>query len=234
MKNRKTNPKSMIKKGLLIAACGLSLNINAQTQVNGLMNPADILYPETQIPTVKAQSMADVAFMNGYLHARDRLFQMDYLRRVASGRVAELVGVAGLATDIQLRTIGFRRSAMRSYMAASEEAKVVLRSYANGVNAYLQSHDLPVEYSGLELTSIPRWSPLDSLALVKLIAFQLSNDLQELDWTVAIGTFQQVGQAAGFDGTALFMQDLYRSAPPDDRVTVPGFLDSIGGTLLKD
>ncbi len=232
MKNSKNNPKSMMKKGFLILACGLSLNISAQTQVNGLMNPAEVLYPETQIPTVKAQSMADVAFMNGYLHARDRLFQMDYLRRIASGRVAELVGAAGLPTDIQLRTIGFRRAALRSYQAASGESKVILRSYANGVNAYLHSHDLPVEYSGLELTSIPRWTPLDSLAIVKLIAFQLSNDLQELDWTVAIGTFQQVGQAAGFDGTALFMEDLYRAAPPDDRVTVPGFLESIGGQML--
>ncbi len=229
----KKNTISHLKKGLILSLLGLSINSQA-IQVTGLMNPAEVLYPETQIPTVKASSMADIAFMNGYLHAKDRLFQMDYTRRLASGTVSELLGAAGLSTDIQLRTIGFKRAALKSYFTASVETKVILRSYSNGVNAYLKDNDLPIEYSGLELTSIPRWTPLDSLAIVKLIAFQLSNDLQELDWTIAIGTFQQVGALAGFDGTKLFMEDLYRSAPPDDRVTVPGFLESIGGVVLED
>jgi len=228
-----TPPKNLLKKGLMLSALGFSLNVSATT-VTGLMNPAEVLYPETMVPTVKASSMADVAFMNGYMHAKDRLFQMDYTRRLANGTVSELVGTAGIPTDIQLRTIGFSRAALKSYIAASSEAKVVLRSYANGVNAWLRQNDLPVEYSGLELTTIPRWTAIDSVAIAKLIAFDLSNDLQELDWTVAIGTFQQVGALAGFDGTALFMEDLYRSAPPDDRVTVPGFLESIGGVILQD
>ena len=223
--------KSLLKKGLLLGAMGLSLSANAE-QTSGLMNPAEVLYPATNIPTVKAASLADAAFMNGYLHARDRLFQMDYTRRLANGTVSELVGPAGISTDIQLRTLGFSRSALKSYLAASNESKTILRSYSNGVNAFLKTHELPIEYGGLELTTIPRWTPLDSLAVAKLIAFQLSNDLQELDWTVAIGTFQQVGAAAGFDGTKLFLEDLYRAAPPDDRVTVPGFLESIGGVML--
>lgn len=230
---RLINLKQCLKKGLLLSALGLSLNTNA-TQVSGLMNPAEVLYPATSIPTVKASSLQDAAYMNGYLHARDRLFQMDYTRRLANGQVAELVGTPGLATDIQLRTLGFSRSALKSYFKASTETKSILRSYSNGVNAWLKDNDLPVEYAGLELTSIPRWTPLDSLAVAKLIAFQLSNDLQEIDWTVAIGTFQQVGAAAGFDGTALFLEDLYRAGPPDDRVTVPGFLESIGGVVLDD
>lgn len=231
--NNGINLKRCLKQGLLLGALGLSLNTQA-TQVSGLMNPAEVMYPATSIPTVKAGSLQDAAFMNGYLHARDRLFQMDYTRRLANGQVSELVGAAGLGTDIQLRTLGFSRSALASYKTASVESKSVLRSYANGVNAWLKDNDLPVEYSGLELTSIPRWTALDSLAVAKLIAFQLSNDLQEIDWTIAIGTFQQVGAAAGFDGTALFLEDLYRAGPPDDRVTVPGFLESIGGVILDD
>jgi penicillin amidase len=229
----KTKLKCLIKHTLFIGILGLSCQTQA-TQVNGLMNPAEILYPATQVPTVNAGSLADAAFMNGYLHAKDRLFQMDYTRRLASGTVSELLGSAGISTDIQLRTIGFRRAALKSYFASSEETKVILRSYSNGVNAYLKDNALPIEYAGLEITTIPRWTPLDSLGIVKLIAFNLSNDLQEIDWTVAIGTFQQVGALAGFDGTKLFMEDLYRSAPPDDRVTVPGFLESIGGVLLED
>ncbi|HHL31152.1 MAG TPA: penicillin acylase family protein, partial [Oceanospirillales bacterium] len=240
MKFRDTHSRSkqLIKKGLLMVALGLSFNTQLMAgepiQLTGLMNPVEVLYPGTSIPTVKASSMADMAFMNGYLHAKDRLFQMDYTRRLANGTVSELVGPAGISTDIQLRTIGFARAALRSYLAASNETKIILRSYTNGVNAWLRTNDLPIEYAGLELTTVKRWTPVDSVAIAKLVAFQLSNDLQEIDWTIALGTFQQVGAAAGFDGTALFIEDLYRAAPPDDRVTVPGFLESIGGALLSN
>lgn len=237
-KNRISDSVRLIKNSLLAGAIGLTLSTQSvaddATPLTGLMNPAEVLYPETSVPTVKAESMADVAFMNGYLHARDRFFQMDYTRRLANGTVSELVGSAGLSTDIQLRTIGFSRAALKSYFKASDEVKVMLRSYSNGVNAWLKENSLPVEYSGLELSTVPRWTPLDSLAIVKLLAFDLSNDLQEIDATIALGTFQQVGAAAGFDGTALFLEDLYRAAPPDDRVTVPGFLESIGGVMLED
>ena len=237
-KGSQSSCRKLIAKGILISILGLVINTQAIAGDNvalaGLMNPVEVLYPGTSIPTVKANSMADMAFMNGYLHAKDRLFQMDYTRRLANGTVSELIGPAGLSTDIQLRTLGFARSALRSYIAASSESKVILRSYTNGVNAWLATNDLPVEYSGLEITTVERWSAIDSVAIAKLIAFQLSNDLQEIDWTIALGTFQQVGVAAGFDGTALFVEDLYRSAPPDDRVTIPGFLESIGGAILND
>ena len=225
-----------LKVKLLTSCLALATSFSSiaqdPTEVTGLMNPVEVLYPETLIPSIKADTLIDAAFMNGYLHAQDRLFQMDYTRRLANGTVSELVGAAGLSTDIQLRTIGFRRAAIRSYQAASEESKSIVQAYSNGINAWLRDNDLPIEYAGLELTEVSPWDPVDSFAIAKLIAFELSNDLQEIDWTIAIGTFQQVGAAAGFDGTALFMDDLYRSAPPDDRVTVPGFLESIGGVIL--
>jgi len=229
--------KSLIKKTLLIGALGMIFTTQSIAGDNvtlpGLMNPAEVMYPETSVPTISASSMADMAYMNGYLHAQDRLFQMDYTRRLANGTVSELVGPAGLSTDIQLRTIGFARAAFRSYEKASEETKVLVQAYANGVNAWLASNSLPIEYSGLEITVVKPWTPVDSLAIGKLISFQLSNDLQEIDHTIALGTMQQVGAAAGFDGTALFLEDLYRAGPPDDRVSVPGFLESIGGVLLN-
>lgn len=240
MKNKGVHPIRVMltKSSVLISLMCLtfihSATAGSNQQLTGLMNPAEVLYPATSIPTVKTKSSADMAFMTGYLHARDRLFQMDYTRRLASGTVSELVGPAGISSDIQLRTLGFTRSALRSYIAASDEIKVLLRSYSNGVNAWLAQNELPVEYGGLEITKIKRWTPIDSVAIAKLISFQLSNDLQEIDQTIALGTFQQVGAAAGFDGTALFSEDLYRSAPPDDRVTYSGFLESIGGVILND
>ncbi|MFK8010961.1 MAG: penicillin acylase family protein [Marinicellaceae bacterium] len=238
LKNTLSCYNQLFKKTLLIGALGMMFNSQSMagtpSSTPGLMNPVEVMYPETSVPTVSASSMADMAYMNGYLHARDRLFQMDYTRRLASGTVSELVGPAGISTDVELRTIGFDRAAFRSYEKASDESKVILQAYANGVNAYLDNNALPIEYAGLEITVAKPWSPIDSLAIAKLISFQLSNDLQEIDQTIALGTMQQVGALAGFDGTALFLEDLYRAAPPDDRVSVPGFLESIGGTVLSN
>ncbi len=196
---------------------------------NRLSAPAKVYYNDSQIPSVTAATEEDAAFVMGYLHAKDRLFQMDYTRKIAQGKLAELVGVAALSNDIQFRTIGFERAARRSLPVMSAKTQGMLKAYADGVNAWLDNNDLPIEYAGLEVTSIDRWLPIHSVAIAKLIAFDLSNDLQEIDNTITIGTFQQVGAAAGFDGTALFFEDLYRAAPPDDRVSVPGFLGSIGG-----
>ena len=196
---------------------------------NRLSAPAKVYYNETQIPSVSAATEEDASFVMGYLHAKDRLFQMDYTRKIAQGKLAEMVGTPALSNDIQFRTIGFERAARVSLPALSAKSQGMLKAYADGVNAWLASNPLPIEYSGLELTEIDPWLPIHSVAIAKVLAFQLSNDLNEIDDTIAIGTFQQVGAAAGFDGTALFMQDLYRAAPPDSRVSVPDFLASIGG-----
>ena len=65
------------------------------------------------VPTIVGTSELDVAFVQGYVHARDRFFQMDYFRRIGSGRLAELLGQAALPTDVQLRTFGLRRAAYK-------------------------------------------------------------------------------------------------------------------------
>ncbi|WP_223788510.1 penicillin acylase family protein [Marinicella meishanensis] len=220
-------------KGL---CCGLFFTASAVVSANEtiitnnlLSAPAKVYYNETQIPSITAATEEDASFVLGYLHAKDRLFQMDYTRKIAQGKLSELVGPAALSNDIQFRTIGFERTARRSLPALSAKSQGMLKAYADGVNAWLDNNHLPVEYAGLELTEVDRWLPVHSVAIAKLIAFDLSNDLQEIDATIAINTFQQVGAAAGFDGTALFFEDLYRAAPPDDRVSVPGFLGSIGG-----
>ncbi len=201
---------------------------------NRLSAPAKVYYNDTQIPSVSAATEEDASFVMGYLHAKDRLFQMDYTRKIAQGKLTELVGTPALSNDIQFRTIGFERAARVSLPALSAKSQGMLKAYADGVNAWLANNPLPIEYSGLEITAIDPWLPIHSVAIAKVLAFQLSNDLNEIDASIAIGTFQQVGAAAGFDGTALFMEDLYRAAPPDNRVSVPDFLASIGGLGKSD
>lgn len=187
------------------------------------------LYEDARgIPTIVGSSESDVAFVQGYVHARDRFFQMDYFRRLGSGRLAELVGAPALSTDVQLRTFGLRRAALASWKILDTETKGILQSYANGVNSWLNNNPLPPEYIGLELTHVAPWSPLDSLTYTKLLAFNLSFDL-DIDATIDLGTYQAVGDFVGFDGTALYTQDVFRSQPRDGRVSVPGFLGTIGG-----
>lgn len=194
----------------------------------GLSAAVEVTEDQYGVPTIKGESEHDVAFVQGYIHARDRFFQMDYFRKVAQGRLAELVGEPALPTDIQLRTLGLGRAALVSWQKADAETRGLLQAYANGVNTWLANNPLPPEYTVLELTKTETWTPYDSLSYVKLLAWDLSFDL-DIDATIDLGTYQYVGQVAGFDGTALFFEDTNRSQPIDGRVSVPGFLGSIGG-----
>src|SRR3954465_3976812 len=95
---------------------------------------ASVTVDEEGISYVSASNEHDLYFMQGWVHARDRFFQMDYNRRLASGTLAELLGTAALANDVQLRTLGLRRGAQRSYDAASPQFRAALDAYADGVN----------------------------------------------------------------------------------------------------
>ncbi|MCH8227280.1 MAG: penicillin acylase family protein, partial [Proteobacteria bacterium] len=194
----------------------------------GLSGTVTVYEDQYGIPTIKGDSELDVVFVQGYFHARDRFFQMDYFRKLASGRLAELVGDPALPSDIQLRTLGLRRAALASWQAADAETKGIMQAYANGVNSWLANNPLPPEHGILELTKTDTWSPLDTLTFTKLLAFSLSFDL-DISNTITLGTYQAFGAAIGFDGTALFFEDTHRSQPADSRLTVPGFLSSIGG-----
>ncbi|HEY6051492.1 MAG TPA: penicillin acylase family protein, partial [Thermoanaerobaculia bacterium] len=166
----------------------------------------------------------DLFFLQGWVHAQDRLFQMDVTRRRASGTLAELLGTGALGGDVQLRTFGLRRAAESALPLVSGRARDALDAYAEGVNAYVAGHPLPPEYAALELTHFAPWTVVDSLAVGKLIAFGLSFDLDDIARTTALVSYQTAGAAAGFDGTKLFFQDLFRSAPFDPASTIPDAL----------
>jgi penicillin amidase len=193
----------------------------APVQVDGLHGPAEIIRDQAGIPHVRAGDEHDLFLLQGWVHAEDRLFQMDVSRRRASGTLAELLGTGALPGDVQLRTFGLRRAAERSLPLVSARARAALEAYAEGVNAFVFSHPLPPEYAPLQLTRVPRWTALDSAAVGKLIAFGLSFDLDDIDRTVALVSYQKAGAALGFDGGKLFFQDLFRSAPFDPASTIP-------------
>ncbi len=144
-----------------------------------LRAPGTVGYDAEGVPIIQAQNDFDAAFLAGWAHARDRFWQMDRLRRVGSGTLAELLGPAALANDVQLRTLGLRRAAWESWAAASEELRGLLKAYADGVNFWLRTNPLPPEYGALEITVADPWHPVDSIVIGKLLAFQLSFDLED-------------------------------------------------------
>ena len=186
----------------------------------GMQLPGQINRDANGVAHIRAFTDADAVFLNGWVHAEDRLFQMDENRRTASGTLGELLGSAALPNDIQLRTLGLRRAAQLSQIELSPRLNSLLDAYAAGVNAWVASHPLPAEYGGLELTRFQPWTALDSIAVAKLLAFGLSFDL-DVENTVTFLTYQAAGRQAGFDGTKLFTEDLFRAQPFDPASTVP-------------
>ena len=209
----------LLVAGSALSASAQSLNSGPPVKLPGLSDAAQITRDMNGIAHIQAGNAHDLYFLQGYVHAQDRLFQMDVFRRLGSGTLAELLGEAALPTDVQLRTIGLRRAAERSLAVLSDRTRAALQAYAEGVGAWVAANPLPVEYGALELTQFIPWTSVDSVTVAKLIAFDRSFDL-DIEPTIRLLTYQQAGQALGFDGAALYFEDLFRSAPFDPAVTV--------------
>ncbi len=205
---------------LMLLFLNLTNQALAAERLAGLRETATITVDKEGISHVRAANEHDLYFMQGWVHAQERLFQMDYNRHLASGTLAELVGTAALSSDVQLRTIGLRRAAQRSYAAASLRTRAVLDGYARGVNAWAEAHSLPPEYPALQLSRFDPWLPVDSVLIGKLLAFDLSFEL-DIARTIALQSYIQAGAALGFDGVKLFSEDLWRSAGFEPNATVP-------------
>jgi penicillin amidase len=186
--------------------------------IAGLAHAASLRVDSDGITHVSASSLHDAFFLNGWVHARDRLFQMDVNRREPSGTLAELLGKAALSSDVQARTIGLRRAAERTWAAAPADLKTALQAYADGVNAYTASHPLPPEYAALNLDAVAPWTPVDSLTVGKAISFELSFDL-DIGPTLQLQAY--IGALGPAKGLALFNQDVMRSQPFSSASTVP-------------
>jgi len=131
--------------------------------------------------TIRAGSRADAARALGYAHAQDRFFQMDLLRRAGQGRLSEIVGPAAIDTDRQARRFRGGAAAAAALQRLPEDERVVLRAYAEGVNAALQHLTIPPpEYLALRVTPQP-WTPEDSLVLNLTFSFLLQDPEARID-----------------------------------------------------
>lgn len=205
---------------LLLAFTALPLLAQGWVRYPGMQLPGQVFRDSNGIAHIRAFTDTDAVFLNGWVHAQDRLFQMDENRRTASGTLAELLGSAALASDVQLRILGLRRAAMLSQLELSPRVNQLLEAYAAGVNAWVAANPLPPEYAAIEITRFEPWTALDSITVAKLLAFGLSFDL-DTENTIALLTYQAAGRQLGVDGTKLFFDDLWRAKPFDPASTVP-------------
>jgi penicillin amidase len=210
---------------LLLPATGLVDNPSAVAPdtLAGLNAAGAVTRDTYGVAHIRAGNEHDLFFLQGYVHAQDRLFQMDVNRRQASGTLAELLGPGALPSDVEVRTIGVRRAALRSWAVISRRAQAALEAYAEGVNAWVATHPLPPDYGAIEITRFAPWTALDSLTVAKSIAFSLSFGLDDIDNTVALQTYTAVFDPVFGPGTGrtLFAEDLWRSQPFDPASTVP-------------
>lgn len=219
------NYKCLVPLGTLIGISLAQAGVNPPGQVKdaavalpGLQGPSRILRDVDGMPHIDAFNEHDALFLQGWVQAQDRLFQLDVLRRQASGTLAELLGSGALSSDVELRTIGLARGAERSLAALSPQTRAGLQAYADGINAWVQRNRLPAQYAALELTKFRPWTPLDSAIIGKALAFQLSFDLDD----GATRDFQAYVAKLGPQlGQAMFFGDTFRSAPFDKAASVP-------------
>lgn len=146
--------------------------------VAGTSETVEIIRDASAVPHIFAKNQADAFFGLGYVHAQDRMWQMEMARRVVAGRVAELVGKPGLGIDRFVRTADLYGLATRSLPALSEETRALLEAYTAGINTAMKDSrgELSPEFKLLGVPLEP-WKPEDSLAVFKMMAVGLSGNM---------------------------------------------------------
>ncbi|HKT36991.1 MAG TPA: penicillin acylase family protein, partial [Ktedonobacterales bacterium] len=181
-------------------------------KVKGLDSTVSVLRDSWGVPHITGDDVHDVAFAEGYVTAQDRLFQMEFNRRIAQGRLAEMFGAGEddsiLDTDILLRTLDLYSAARFEEANLDSRTLEMLTAYSDGVNAFLDSHQnsLPLEFTILGITP-QKWTPLDSLAYGRVVALSLDST-----WGTKYSRAMVTNKAGPLIASALFPE--YPSANP--------------------
>lgn len=186
--------------------------VDGTVQVVGLSASAEVIRDSWGIPHIYAQNDHDLLFAQGYVHAQDRLWQMEANRHLCSGTLSEIVGESALDGDRYARTFGLRRVAEQTWTQLPEDSRALLQAYADGVNAYIEANRsrLPVEFTLLRVEPKP-WTPVDSLAWGNMVALSMG-----LNHTVEIMRAQIIAEV-GVEAA----QELFPPLPANMPVIVP-------------
>ncbi len=168
---------SAIGVGAFIYLRGSLSRTSGSITLTGLSKPVEIFRDANGVPHVFAESAEDAYFALGFVHAQDRLWLMEFTRRLGAGRLAEVLGEPTLKFDRFFRTLGLYRLAEANYEQLSPEVREAYDAYAAGVNAWLRARSgaLPLEFLLLGVEPEP-WRPADSLVWGRLMAIRLGKN----------------------------------------------------------
>jgi len=174
------------QQGFWQNAEGSNASFNQQLTIPGIKSTTDVYFDDRLVPHIYAKNDTDAYFIQGYLHAKFRLWQMEFQTHIAAGRLSEIIGDAGLKTDKYFRRLGMVYAAEQSLKATEEnvETKTVADAYTAGVNAYIQSlkeNELPLEYKLLDYKPEP-WTNLKTALFLKFMSFDLTGQGDDDLW----------------------------------------------------
>lgn len=198
-----------------------------ELEVDGLQAQVTVQRDDLGVPTITADSSDDLFYAQGFVHAQDRFFEMDFRRHVTSGRVAEMFGESQAGTDMFLRTLGWHEIAEQEFEAMDDATRAYYEAYADGVNAYLKTRDgaqVSLEYAVIGIQSpdyaIEPWEPADSVAWLKAMAWDLRTNIED-ETERALLVADTGDEAAPADSQEL-LEQLYPAYPFDENpVIVP-------------
>ncbi len=168
-------------------------DVSGTLSVEGLKQPVRIIRDNFGIPSIYAQNDYDLLFAQGYVHAQDRLWQMEFNRIVMRGELSTIFGKAVLDSDRYMRTLGLLRASERDWGLANPETRSCIEAYSAGVNAFIDSHHgrFPIEFLILRV-SPARWTPVDSILWGKMMALSMSQnhgvEIQRAKLVAKVGT----------------------------------------------
>ncbi len=159
-------------------------NYNTTLEVAGISAPVEIVRDNANVPHIFGETDADVFYALGLAHAQDRLWQMTMLRRTAQGRLSELFGPRTVPIDTLIRRLDLYPLSQSSVAALDDQTQAALRAYSAGVNAWIAEVNAGARGRGapemwLFNHAIAPWQPADSVSIIKLMALQLSNHLED-------------------------------------------------------
>jgi penicillin G amidase len=193
----------LVSAGVVLALAGLAYLRSAEPSYSGerplpgLSARVEVLRDSLGVPHIHARDERDLVRALGYLHARERLWQMELFRLTAEGRLAEVLGRDVVPADRFLRTVGFGRAAEANLAVLGAEEREILEAYAEGVNAWIDGRTRALPPEMVILRHRPeRWLPRHSLGISKLMAWDLASFAAGLDLQRAIDA---VGPELGRD-----------------------------------
>lgn len=179
-----------------------------ELSVPSLKSEVKIYFDSLAIPYIFAENDEDAAFILGYLHARERMFSMDMIRRAGEGRLSEIFGVETLPFDKMFRTVGLSRTAKMIKDKMNPEGLKLLETYSRGVNFYLEEkkNKYPIEFDVLGYLP-EKWKPEHSIIVIRMMAWELN-----LGWWTDL-TFTELVQKLGEEKVKEILPGYPQNAP---------------------